>query len=376
MLFWRLCIGIPIVLSVLGLSYLDVCISQYGIAKEIVWLPRGVVLLPIYMICLFFLTKEFLTILNAAGLKPRTSTVYIGNLLIAASCWLANVTQQYKLEILHETISKRGWQWASTASVCALLAVAAGIILSFAAEMRRYTAPGGVTINLAGAVFAIAYLGLLSCFMIQLHMAYEIGALLSLIVVAKMCDIGAFTIGKLFGKHKITPGLSPGKTLEGFIGGLIFACIGAWFWFAIALPCFNVYNHSNSAAEAVATLNPFTPKAQKVGKATPGLKTPARVYPDDETPMGFWLHFEKSPDDIYPPTPTLNWLFFGIAVALAGMVGDLAGSLIKRDTQLKDSGHTVPGFGGLLDIFDSLLMAAPVVYVFWALGIVCPGSHL
>ncbi len=325
MLFWRLAIGIPIVLVLLGLSYLDICVSQYGLAREIVWLPRGIVLIPPYLICLFFLTKELLEILNTAGLHPRRSTVYLGNLLIAASCWLANVAQQYKLEILHETISHRGWQWASTASVCALLAVAAGIILSFAAEMRRYTHPGGVTINLAGAVFAIAYLGLLSCFMIQLHMAYEIGAMLSLVVVVKLSDIGAYTIGKLFGRYKITPGLSPGKTLEGCLGGILFACLGSWLWFIVVLP-----------------------------------------YYDSMKPH----------EDIFPHTPTLNWLLFGVTVSLAGMVGDLAGSLIKRDSNLKDSGHSIPGFGGVLDIFDSLLMAAPVVYVFWATGIVCPGYHL
>ena len=325
MLFWRLVVGTPIVLFVLGLCYLDVLVSQYGLTKEIVWLPRGVVLIPPYLICLYFLTKEFLEILNTAGLKPRRSTVYLGNLLIALSCWLANVVQQYQLEVLKDAISPRGWQWASTASVCALLAVAAGIILSFAAEMRRYTHPGGVTINLAGAVFAIAYLCLLSCFMIQLHMAYEIGALLSLVVVVKLSDSGAYAVGKLFGRHKITPGLSPGKTLEGFIGGVLFACIGAWFWFVIALP-----------------------------------------YYDSMKPN----------EVIFPQTPTFHWLFFGVTVSLAGMVGDLAGSLIKRDTKLKDSGQTIPGFGGLLDIFDSLLMAAPVVYVFWATGIVCPGYHL
>ena len=321
MLFWRLVIGIPIVLFVLGLSWLDVYVSRYGL----VWLPQGIVLIPPYLVCLYFLTKEFLGILNAAGLHPRRSTVYLGNLLIALSCWLANVVQQYKLEVLGETISPhRGWQWASTASVCALLAVAAGIILSFAAEMRRYTHPGGVTINLAGAVFAIAYLGLLSCFMIQLHMAYGIGAMLSLVVVVKLSDSGAYAVGKLFGRHKITPGLSPGKTLEGCIGGILFACAGAWFWFEVALP-----------------------------------------------------YYDSTKPDIvvFPRTPPLNWLIFGVTVSLAGMVGDLAGSLIKRDTQLKDSGHTIPGFGGILDLFDSLLMAAPVVYVFWATGIVCPGYH-
>jgi len=314
MLSRRLGFGTIIIAVVVGLSWLDVSIYRYGLAKEIIWLPKGIILLPAYLLCLVFMTREVLRLLNAAGLKPHASTVYLGTLFIAVSCWIANVIQQYNLEVLENTTSRGGWDWSATASFTALLAVACGVILAFAAEMRRYSHPGGVTINLAGAVFTFAYLGLLSCFMIQLHMAYGIGAILSLVVVTKMCDTGAFTFGKLFGRYRITPGLSPGKTLEGAIGGLIFACAGSWIWFDVVL-----------------------------------------------------THFDKT------PTPFLGWVIFGLTVALAGMVGDLAGSLIKRDSQMKDSGRSVPGFGGVLDIFDSILMAAPVAYVFWVFGFVCPG---
>jgi phosphatidate cytidylyltransferase len=316
MLSRRLCFGTLIIAATIGLAWLDYSIYQYEFTRETLWLPRGIILLPAYLICLVLMTREVLRLLNAAGLKPLASTVYLGTLFIAASCWIANIIQQYNLEVLGEPESKGGWQWAATASFTALLAVACGVILAFAAEMRRYSHPGGVTINLAGAVFTFAYLGLLSCFIIQLLMAYGIGAVLSLVVVTKMCDTGAFTFGKLFGRYRITPRLSPGKTLEGTIGGLLFACAGAWVWFDLVL-----------------------------------------VLP----------HFEKS------PTPFPGWMLFGLAVALAGMVGDLAGSLIKRDSQKKDSGQSVPGFGGVLDIFDSILMAAPVAYVFWVFGFVCLG---
>jgi len=311
MLSRRLSFGTLIVAVVIGLCWLDISISQYGFTKEIIWLPKGIVLLPAYLVCLVFMTREVLRLLNAAGLKPLASSVYLGTLFIAISCWIANVIQQYNLDVLKNTTSKGGWEWAATASFTALLAVACGVILAFAAEMRRYSHPGGVTINLAGAVFTFAYLGLLSCFMIQLHMAYGIEAILSLVIVTKMCDTGAFTFGKLFGRYRITPALSPGKTLEGVVGGIIFACAGSWFWFDGVLPYF--------------------------GKA---------------------------------PTPFIGWTSFGLLIALTGMVGDLAGSLIKRDSLVKDSGHSIPGFGGVLDIFDSLLMAAPVAYVFWVFGFV------
>ena len=317
MLSRRLCFGTLIVVLVIGLFWLDFCISRYGLAREIIWLPKGIVLLPTYLICLVFMTREVLRLLNAAGLHPLASSVYLGNLFIATSCWIANVIQQFNLEVLEITTSKGGWQWAATASFTALLAVACGVIIAFAAEMRRYSRPGGVTINLAGAVFTFAYLGLLSCFMVQLHMAYGIWAILSLVIVTKMCDTGAFTFGKLIGRYRITPSLSPGKTLEGAVGGILFAWAGSWFWFDIVLP-----------------------------------------------------YFDKT------PTPLFGWLSFGLAAALTGMVGDLAGSLIKRDSLVKDSGQAVPGFGGVLDIFDSLLMAAPVAYVFWVFGFVCPGKQL
>lgn len=315
MLSRRLFFGTLIIAAVVGLSWLDVAIYKYGLAKEIIWLPRGIILLPAYLVCLVLMTREVLRLLHAAGLRPLASTVYLGTLLIAISCWIANVVQQYNLDILKNTTSKGGWDWAMTASFTALLAVACGVILAFAAEMRRYSHPGGVTINLAGAVFTFAYLGLLSCFMIQLHMAYGIGAILSLVVVTKMCDTGAFTFGKLFGRYRITPRLSPGKTLEGTIGGLLFACTGSWIWFDFVLP-----------------------------------------------------YFDKT------PTPFFGWVLFGLAVAFTGMVGDLAGSLIKRDSHVKDSGQAVPGFGGVLDVFDSILMAAPVAYVFWVFGFVCAGK--
>jgi phosphatidate cytidylyltransferase len=67
------------------------------------------------------------------------------------------------------------------------------------------------------------------------------------------------------------------------------------------------------------------------------------------------------------PRPPWFWfkaIAFGLAVGVAGMFGDLAESLIKRESQKKDASSAVPGFGGILDVIDSLLFAAPVSY-FW-----------
>jgi phosphatidate cytidylyltransferase len=61
-----------------------------------------------------------------------------------------------------------------------------------------------------------------------------------------------------------------------------------------------------------------------------------------------------------------GWLIFGLSIGIAGMVGDLAESLLKRDMGRKDSSPWMPGFGGALDLLDSILVAAPVAYVCWA----------
>ena len=72
-------------------------------------------------------------------------------------------------------------------------------------------------------------------------------------------------------------------------------------------------------------------------------------------------------------SPWWGWIAFGLLVGGAGMVGDLAESLLKRDVGRKDSSTWMPGFGGVLDVLDSLLLSAPVAWACWAFGLVGPG---
>jgi phosphatidate cytidylyltransferase len=60
-----------------------------------------------------------------------------------------------------------------------------------------------------------------------------------------------------------------------------------------------------------------------------------------------------------------NFIAYGLIVGIAGIVGDLAESLLKRDAGVKDSSTWMPGMGGVLDVLDSMLAAAPVAYLFW-----------
>src|SRR5947209_9544644 len=151
----------------------------------------------------------------------------------------------------------------------------------------------------------MAYLGVLPGFLIRLRwpMSSESNtgavALALAVFVPKVCDIGAYFTGRLLGRHKMTPRLSPGKTWEGAAGGLA-AAVGVSF------------------------------ALQGVAPVIPG--GPAGV------------------------------VAFGLTVGAAGIFGDLAESLIKRDCQRKDASAIVPGFGGVLDVIDSVVFAAPVCY--------------
>src|SRR5262249_24607249 len=126
-------------------------------------------------------------------------------------------------------------------------------------------------------------------------------ALALAIFVPKGGDIGAYGTGRLFGRHPMAPVLSPKKTWEGAAGGLAAAAL---------------------VAVTIDRLGPV-----------------ALLHED-------WL-LEIS---------------FGLTIGLAGMLGDLAESLIKRDCQRKDASHAVPGFGGVLDVVDAVVFAAPPAY--------------
>ena len=124
----------------------------------------------------------------------------------------------------------------------------------------------------------------------------DVAALVVFLAAVKFTDIGAYFAGSAIGRHKMIPWLSPGKSWEGLAGGLI-------------------------AAAAVSVLA-------------------ARL--------------------LAPRIETWQAAVFGVAVGLAGQFGDLCESLLKRSAQMKDSGAVVPEFGGVLDIIDSPLLAAPV----------------
>jgi phosphatidate cytidylyltransferase len=189
-----------------------------------------------------------------------------------------------------------------------VLSVFAGAVLTvLLVEMATFKEPGASVVRMAVGVWVIAYLGVLPSFLAQLRWlrgASDSGvdrgavALALAIFVPKVCDIGAYFTGRFFGRHPMAPVLSPKKTREGFLGGL-----------AVAVITTVLVNHQ------------------------------VPLLAGDLAAAGF-----------------------GLTVGLAGIFGDLAESLVKRDCRRKDAGSAVPGFGGVLDVIDSVVFAAPVAY--------------
>lgn len=292
MLVWRLVLGVLLVAIVVGLCWLDHAAPVPGI-----WLLPAAVLLTVMA------GGEVLQLIRAAGLQPSEWPVCVGNVLLVGSGWATWALGQ----------GERG-AGPDGAACWTLLTFVAAVLLVLVAEIRRYEGPGGVTANVAAAVLALVYVGLMFSFVVQLRMAWGIAGLASLLIVVKMSDTGAYTVGRLWGRHKLAPTLSPGKTVEGALGGLAFACLGAWATFGWLVP---------SLAE------------QSSG-----------------------------------PAPWWGWISFALLLNIAGLLGDLAESLIKRDAGRKDSSSWVPGFGGVVDLLDSVLLAAPVAWACWAAGLV------
>ena len=122
-------------------------------------------------------------------------------------------------------------------------------------------------------------------------------------------DIGAYFVGRTLGRRKLIPSVSPGKTVAGAVGALAVTAIASWAYVRWVL-------HTHAMLGLVA-----------VGSALAGA------------------------------------VVFGLLVSVAAQVGDLAESLLKREANVKDSSRLLPGHGGILDRFDSLLFVLPLSYL-------------
>jgi phosphatidate cytidylyltransferase len=215
---------------------------------------------------------------------------------------------------IHAFLTQFPWFQHIATSTLAFIIVFIMILAAIRRAFGRHTEEA-IT-HMAGTVLAMLYLGGLAWFLIALRVKHSAdlqhgfqgstAAVVMILLVVKFTDIGAYFGGRALGRHKLIAWLSPGKTWEGLICGLAVSSL-------VGLACSLIWH------DRLSTLTP-----QKA-------------------------------------------LLFGAIIGAVGQAGDLLESLMKRDAKVKDSGNIIPGFGGLLDVIDSPLLAAPAAYLLFSL---------
>jgi phosphatidate cytidylyltransferase len=267
-------------------------------------------LLPVVVVVAARGAAEYAGLFAAAGVGVRGPIVQFATVMVAVSAAVG--AQAFAADAIPVSpVAALGWT---------AVAVTLAVVLLAAAELPGYRAGARRLEPLAAGVFVVASLGLPLAFMVALRLVCveDLGPeqrgpghlgilpLVSLVAVVKAGDIAAYVVGTLVGRHRMAPLLSPGKTWEGAAASLVASLAAAWF----------VLERTGFSAVQ---------------------------------PWG-------------------GWPVFGLLVGGAGMVGDLAESFVKRELGAKDSGRLLGGLGGVMDLVDSLLLAAPIAWILWVLG--------
>ncbi len=302
MLGTRVLIGLSLIAVLLGVLYLDEWFAP--------WFPLWLLL---SVVAMGAAAVELAGLLAAAGCPPSLNSVLGGVMAIVAANWMPHVAEFLNASSRPDHLSAEPPEPLAVLS-WPLLAFVGVLMVSFVVQSVQFVKPGRTMTTIASTLLVVAYIGLLGTFVLQMRWLegpyHGLVPLVLLITTAKGADTGAYTVGRIAGKHKLWPSVSPNKTIEGAGGGMLFAVLAALLVTATTRDLFHL----------------------------PAVSGPAAVG-------------------------------FGLLVGAAAQVGDLMESMIKRDSERKDASSTVPGFGGVLDVVDSLLFAGPVGYAYWvALG--------
>lgn len=311
---------------VLGLFYLDI---RHGIDAA-----AGIWLLPLLMFFALGTAWDFTGLIAGSNRMVSRRATMLATGAITVSAAVPMLWPIFGVDYPADcAIGRLGW------IAVTVIAAVFGILI---AEMARYgrdpngasggTGGTGAIERIAHGVLISVYVGVPMALLASLRamgditMAdFEAGsrwglmALVTMIAVTKSADAGAYFTGKAIGKNKLIPRLSPGKTREGSLGGILASTIVAWGCLTFLMP--------------------------------------DRGHPVGTVSIQWLTH------------PLVGAIVLGPMLAVSGMVGDLAESLVKRDTGAKDSGQTLPGLGGVWDVTDSLIAAIMPAYLCFAAGV-------
>jgi phosphatidate cytidylyltransferase len=293
----RLIAAFSLIVPMLLLFWLDVYVN-FG------W--KGFWLGPLTLLTGLLIAPEVVHLFRERTPGPTAWVVYAGTALTILAVVIPEAFS------LPDDSPVGRWGWSG-------IAIGATLITAFLVEMPRLNPDRGSVIRISLTVFAVLYSGWLLSFLLatRMFLPNEWGALavFSVIFIIKMSDAGAYFVGKQFGKHKLAPEISPGKTVEGLFGGMALAVFASLVFFRVMVPLF--------------------------------------------VPQGVVI-------------PWWVVITYATSLTVVGVFGDLCESVIKRDMRRKDSSGWLPGLGGILDTSDSVLLAAPVAFLWWTTGLLGP----
>jgi len=244
---------------------------------------------------------EFYTMMDGAGLPVFRVIGMLGGAAVVSSTFWTIGPEDQQLAA--------GYRWENLVLMLTALVV-------FVRQFPQKDNAQPVS-TIACTLLGVWYVAFLMNYFTRLAFAWHDGELLHavgptgrmmvlyLVGVVKSSDVGAYFAGRLLGRHKLYPRLSPKKTWEGLAGGVVASlCVSLLFW------------HLTSGV---------------LGKL---------------------------------PLDIVDAVVLGLVLPVVGVLGDLFESLLKRSSGMKDSGTLIPGMGGVLDVLDSLLFGAPVLYAY------------
>ncbi len=283
-----------------------------GLVADVFWIERDVSFFAILAVCMALAYNEFCNLCEAWGIKPFRIFGIVGCLGLVTLQWFT----------LPHWRQAPGGGWmpllADSYEDARPLLDAGVIVLIFAMFLRQaFIKQAKDALPAVGmSVLGIIYVWFLPGFLLRIrHLGGNDwvfvgnGLLVATLFVSKVADVGAYFFGRKFGRHKLIPRISPAKSIEGAAFGLASSVAMAFGLWALG----------------------FLPHS---------------------TPWGT------------PAFGALETLAFGLLVGGTGMCGDLLESIFKRSGGHKDSSRMLPGYGGMLDVVDSLIISAPPAYFF------------
>ena len=296
MLKYRLLYGVLFAALLVGVFYLDSLLAARWQAQEPWSLPAGSMLALLCALILPLALLEMQGLLARENVQISMRICVVAALLCMTWPWIEQVAHNAESLPAHANWNRIAGMFRTVKPHYLVPTVLAASLVGAFVMHTRHRKIDGAMANAGATLLATVYLGVLPGFYLPICLTHSSWMVLAVIAIVKSADIGAYATGHLIGRHKLIGWLSPGKTIEGFVGGLVVsAAVGA-------------------------------------------------------TSAALWSGFHWA-----------EGLAAGLVLGAVGQLGDLVESLLKRDAGVKDSG-LVPGFGGILDLLDSPLLAAPVAY--------------